>query len=127
MKCPEFFGIAAAASAQRGLATRKVRSLSLSLSSLKLGLRPLALVLEGVLVRLEQVLEDALAARVTRGVDGLDLDFSAHAEERVDARQQLALGGRERGCFQSFWGGISYQIRILLYRDVSKMYLACIL
>ena len=72
-----------------------------------------------MLVRLEQVLEDALAARVTRGVDGLDLDLSAHAEERVDARQQLTLGGGERGGFQSFLGGISYQIRILLYRDVS--------
>ena len=48
-------------------------------------------------MRLEQVLEDALAARVTRGVDGLDLDLGAHAEERVDAGQQLALGGgRER-------------------------------
>ena len=53
----------------------------------------LALVLEGVLVRLEQILKDALAAWVTRGVDGLDLDLGAHAEERVDARQQLALGG----------------------------------
>ena len=49
-------------------------------------------------MRLEQVLEDALAARVTRGVDGLDLDLGAHAEERVDAGQQLALGGgRDRG------------------------------
>ena len=36
-------------------------------------------------MRLEQVLEDALAARVTRGVDGLDLNLGAHAEERVDA------------------------------------------
>ena len=49
-------------------------------------------------MRLEQVLEDALAARVTRGVDGLDLDLGAHAEERVDTGQQLAHlgGGRER-------------------------------
>ena len=84
-------GNAAAARAQRGLATRKVRSLRSALSlSLSLSYRSnwasgLALVLEGVLVRLEQVLEDALAARVTRGVDGLDLNLGAHAEERVDA------------------------------------------
>ena len=34
---------------------------------------------------------------------------------------------RVRGGFLSFFGGISYQIRILLYRDVSRMYPACIL
>ena len=33
----------------------------------------------------------------------------------------------EWGGFLSFLGGISYQIRILLYRDVSCMYPACIL
>ena len=78
-------GIAAAASAQRGITTRKVRPLALSYSFRSNWASGLALVLEGVLVRLEQVLEDALAARVTRGVDGLDLNLGAHAEERVDA------------------------------------------
>ena len=34
---------------------------------------------------------------------------------------------RVTGGFLSFLGGISYQIRILLYRDVSCMYLVCIL
>jgi len=71
----------------------KFARLSLSLSQIAHRASGLALVLEGVLVRLEQILKDALAARVTRGVDGLDLDLGAHAEERVDARQQLALGG----------------------------------
>ena len=42
-----------------------------------------------------------------------------------------ALGGEGgygvRGGFLSFLRGVSYQIRILMYRDVSCMYPACIL
>ena len=57
------------------------------------------------------------------GIDGGDI-AATHCPPPLGV---MAHTWRVRGGFLSFLGGGSYRIRILMYFDVSCMYLACIL